>query len=156
MIMRHVFTVFLILLMGTMAVGAFAYAGTAAFGFPFTVASIVCVMGFAPLVAEWRADRAAKASGVENDGGGVRQKAPPPIPPGKAKPVDLVGLATIYAFLIGFLVVAHFLSFLVAVPVFLFLMCLLFSKEGWLASAVLAGTVGLFVFLVFGLVLNTF
>jgi len=164
---RHIFTMILIVVMGGMSVGAFAYQGTAAFGFPFAVASLVFLMAIGLLVAELRADAAERSAPAGGSARAVRtdttepEAAEPPeakkADPPKAKTnIDLAGVAKIYGFLIGFLAIAHFVSFMIAVPLLLFLMCHLFCKESWQSSALLAGIVGIFVFLVFGQVLNTF
>ncbi|RDC71945.1 hypothetical protein DLJ49_12690 [Rhodovulum sp. 12E13] len=145
---RHVFTLLVATLSAAMLAGAFEYAGTAAFGFPFAVSGLVLVMALALLVADLRADRAAAAAGQAPD-------APTP-PPEQDRPVDWAGLARIYGFLAGFLVVAHFVSYLVAVPAFLFLFGVLFCNERKVPSAVLAASVGLAVFVIFDQFLPSF
>ncbi|MEE4117977.1 MAG: tripartite tricarboxylate transporter TctB family protein [Paracoccaceae bacterium] len=148
---RHVVTLLVAALSAAMLVGAFEYAGTAAFGFPFAVSALVLVMALALLVADIRADRAAAAGDASVDASG----APAP-PQEQDRPVDWAGLATIYAFLAGFLVVAHFVSYLLAVPAFLFLFGVLFCKERWMSSAVLAACIGLAVFVIFDQFLPSF
>ena len=148
---RHVFTLLVAALSAAMLAGAFEYAGTAAFGFPFAVSGLVLVMALALLVADIRADRAAAAATTA----GAAPDAPTP-PQERDRPVDWAGLARIYAFLAGFLVVAHFVSYLVAVPAFLFLFGVLFCNERRVPSAVLAASVGLAVFVIFDQFLPSF
>ncbi len=152
---RHVVTLLVAALSAAMLAGAFEYAGTAAFGFPFAVSGIVLVMALALLVADLRADRADRADRAAEPASGAASGDPVPEQE-RDRPVDWAGLATIYAFLAGFLVVAHFVSYLVAVPAFLFLFGVLFCKERWVPSAVLAASVGLAVFVIFDQFLPSF
>jgi len=147
---RHVFTLLVAALSSAMLAGAFDYAGTAAFGFPFAVSGLVLVMALLLLFADIRAGRAARSAGGSCD------SPAPAAQPEEDSPVDWAGLATIYAFLAGFLVVSYFVSYLVAVPAFLFLFGVLYCKERWLPTAAAAAGVGLGVFVIFDRFLPSF
>jgi hypothetical protein len=150
---RNIFSVFVISLMGAMLFGSFNYYETAAFGFPFTVALIVLVMGILLLLYDISALRKKKVAVGE---------APKTSNQGAEKSPDVSGesrkkwleVARIYSFLAGFLVISYFTSYLIAVPVFLFLLTYWYCRERLLPSALVAVVTSGLVYLIFAYILH--
>jgi len=138
---RNLFTIFLIVLMAAMMVMSFSYEGTAAFGFPFAVALIVLVMGVLLLIGDLTIHKAKAANVAE---------------PEEKKNLHWGGVGLVYLLLIGFLLISMFLSYLVAVPVLLFVMAYFVSREGLIPSAVLAVGVGGAIYILFDRILGAF